>query len=305
MDKKKMQSNPKLLAAGLTAAQIGQLYITGNREKFKAAEVIIQEGEAGASMFLLQEGSADVTDRHGKKVHTFRAGDMFGEASMLKGERRSATVTASGAVVCLEIDSETYQLVFDERAKAKLAETAEMTNAKAVAFEPEPWQSRPQWQWRPGMVDSALRKGRMVKRLERLSPIRAASAAAGVGDIVGMVSQAQMAQVWLCLSREFPPLLSLSFSEDGAFRCDIAQAMKDARAEAAAASASATELFQLAKLNQNSRRRRAAAAGRGDGRRKVEEDRQQLLQFQKDAANIEKTKRRCAPPELNVSTAAR
>ena len=81
--------------------------------------------------------------------------------------------------------------------------------------------------------------------------------------------------------------------------------MKDARAEAAAASASATELFQLAKLNQNSRRRRAAAAGRGDGRRKVEEDRQQLLQFQKDAANIEKTKRRCAPPELKVSAAAR
>jgi small-conductance mechanosensitive channel/CRP-like cAMP-binding protein len=62
---------------------------------YGAGEVIVREGEAGASMFVVEEGRVRVTlapDQ--REVATTEAGGYFGEMSLLTGEARTATVSA-------------------------------------------------------------------------------------------------------------------------------------------------------------------------------------------------------------------
>ena len=56
--------------------------------------VIATEGDAGAGLFVIAEGEADVTIG-GKKVNHLEKGDFFGEMAILGGGRRNATVTVS------------------------------------------------------------------------------------------------------------------------------------------------------------------------------------------------------------------
>jgi CRP-like cAMP-binding protein len=65
--------------------------------EFKAGETIIAEGEAGDTAFLIISGSVEVTiesSGKAKNVGTLKAGDVFGEMSLIDPGPRSATVKA-------------------------------------------------------------------------------------------------------------------------------------------------------------------------------------------------------------------
>ena len=69
-------------------------------------ERLISQGEKGDSMFVLIHGEARVAVDRGqgpKQVATLRAGECFGEMSLLTGESRAATVTARQDCEVLEI----------------------------------------------------------------------------------------------------------------------------------------------------------------------------------------------------------
>lgn len=72
-----------------------------------ADQVIVRQGEAGSSLFVVVEGVLDVTIMVGsaapRRVRLLAPGDMFGEYSLLTGEPRSATVTARTESVLFEI----------------------------------------------------------------------------------------------------------------------------------------------------------------------------------------------------------
>jgi hypothetical protein len=74
---------------------------------FEAGDVIVAEGAAGDSMFILTSGKvkAYVKTPKGKslKVQEFEEGDFFGEISVLTGKPRTATLTASVDCDCLEL----------------------------------------------------------------------------------------------------------------------------------------------------------------------------------------------------------
>ncbi len=94
------------LFACLSDAHCDTLLARAKQARFGRGERIIEQGHAGDSMFLLLRGEADVLVRHHDtpaRVASLRAGDCFGEMSLLTGEKRSATVIARTDCDILEI----------------------------------------------------------------------------------------------------------------------------------------------------------------------------------------------------------
>lgn len=85
----------------LAAAASERLYGDG--------EVIVREGEPGATMFIVLQGSVTVlVGPAQKEVAITPAGGYFGEMSLLAGSPRTATVRARGDVTVLEIPSDAF-----------------------------------------------------------------------------------------------------------------------------------------------------------------------------------------------------
>ncbi|MEO8359117.1 MAG: cyclic nucleotide-binding domain-containing protein [Vicinamibacteria bacterium] len=78
---------------------------------FDAGDVIVAEGTAGDSMFILTSGKvkAYVKTPKGRsmKVQEFEEGDFFGEIAVLTGKPRTATLTAAVDCDCLVLNRET------------------------------------------------------------------------------------------------------------------------------------------------------------------------------------------------------
>ena len=59
----------------------------------RAGTIIAREGEPGVGLFIILDGTADVSIG-GRKKASLGAGDFFGEIALLDGGPRTATVTA-------------------------------------------------------------------------------------------------------------------------------------------------------------------------------------------------------------------
>lgn len=80
---------------------------------FNDGEVIIQQGETGKEMFIIQKGEAIVTTKaNGKQMllATLTRGDFFGEMSLLEEVPRSATVVAKGETRVLVLNTGSFLL---------------------------------------------------------------------------------------------------------------------------------------------------------------------------------------------------
>lgn len=77
---------------------------------FAAGDVVVAEGSPGDSMFALAEGEASVYRGWGtslqRQVAQVATGDIFGEAAMVSGGTRLATVVLDGPGVALEFSRE-------------------------------------------------------------------------------------------------------------------------------------------------------------------------------------------------------
>lgn len=74
---------------------------------FQPGVVLVREGEEGRSMFLIEDGTVEVTttDTTGSTIALARLGpgDFFGEVSVLTGRPRTATVIAATTVTVIEV----------------------------------------------------------------------------------------------------------------------------------------------------------------------------------------------------------
>ncbi len=79
---------------------------------FAAADVIVEEGEDGDSLFVICSGSVEVLktcpaadDKFGKRIAILKVGDVFGEMELIDMQRRSATVRALDPVSVLALSN--------------------------------------------------------------------------------------------------------------------------------------------------------------------------------------------------------
>ena len=87
---------------------IAELALAADRRHYDDGELLVRDGEAGDSLFVIEHGAASVTKSTaeiGGEVELARlaTGAFFGERSLLTGEDRSATVAADGSCVVLRL----------------------------------------------------------------------------------------------------------------------------------------------------------------------------------------------------------
>ena len=93
-------------------ASAPQLLAVARPVQYAAGEAIVRQGQTGRSLFVVIHGEASVTlAGTSGEVARLRAGDVFGEMSLLTGEARTATVTAATDCDLLEIDAEGFRSV--------------------------------------------------------------------------------------------------------------------------------------------------------------------------------------------------
>jgi small-conductance mechanosensitive channel len=89
--------------------QLDSLLPRGQAVHFGRGEKLIEQGDAGDSMFILVDGKASVyvtRNDEQTRVAELISGDCFGEMSLLTGEKRSATVIAATDCEVVEIGKE-------------------------------------------------------------------------------------------------------------------------------------------------------------------------------------------------------
>jgi len=88
------------------------------QRNFDDGEIIFDEGDEGIDLYVIQTGQVQITRSSAtgpRIVAKLRAGDFFGEMSVVLGEARTARAVAVGKTELLELDGETLEAMCIER----------------------------------------------------------------------------------------------------------------------------------------------------------------------------------------------
>ena len=88
------------------------------QRSFDDGEIIFDEGDEGIDLYVIQSGRVQITRTSAtgpRIVAKLRAGDFFGEMSVVLGEARTARAVAVGNTELLELDGETLEAMCIER----------------------------------------------------------------------------------------------------------------------------------------------------------------------------------------------
>jgi len=138
----------------LAEATAGRLFADG--------EVVVREGDAGGSMYFVERGRVVVTVGPAQqRVAVTEAGGYFGEMSLLTGDPRTATVTADGDCVLLEVSSADFRAYVQSQPVVleHLASAAELRKKELA-------------QTRAAVSETAQEPVSLLKRMQRFFGIR-------------------------------------------------------------------------------------------------------------------------------------
>ncbi len=86
------------------------------REQHTDGSVIIRQGDVGDKFYIIREGMVDISYDDGATVNqmaTRTQGSFFGEAALITGNRRNATVEAVGEVTLYALGKDDFQAAID------------------------------------------------------------------------------------------------------------------------------------------------------------------------------------------------
>lgn len=101
------------LFAALTTRQLAELARVVAEHRVGAGDVIVREGDFDDQMYFIVDGKVRV-EKDGEHVTELGANDFFGEIAVFDGERRSASVIATGPVRLLRLDRQDLYEVMEE-----------------------------------------------------------------------------------------------------------------------------------------------------------------------------------------------
>jgi CRP-like cAMP-binding protein len=92
---------------------IKRLAESATRTSHEAGKEITTQGESGVGFHLILSGSATVTV-NGENVGQLKAGDYFGEISLIDGKRRSASVVTDSDMTTAALSAWQFRPMLDE-----------------------------------------------------------------------------------------------------------------------------------------------------------------------------------------------
>jgi CRP-like cAMP-binding protein len=100
----------------------------------KAGTRLTTEGASGYTFFVIDSGAVEVA-RDGSVLTTLGPGDFFGEAAILSGERRNATITSTAETRLWVMFGTEFRIL--EREWPAIAETIVETMARRAQAAPQ------------------------------------------------------------------------------------------------------------------------------------------------------------------------
>jgi CRP-like cAMP-binding protein len=107
------------LLQGMTDRTLEAIGDLTRQATFATGEVIVREGDVGDAFYLVTSGTA-VVEQNGSRLRELGEGDFFGEISLLDGQPRTATITATGNVEALVLDRDDFQRLIDDHPSVRL-----------------------------------------------------------------------------------------------------------------------------------------------------------------------------------------
>lgn len=113
------------ICKGLTEAEVAQIIAIADEQSVERSRTIFREGDQGDGVYVVMEGTLEVTkrDSQGKEQSIARLSDgtVVGEMSLVSGDAaRSATVTATTDARLLKIASAKFQALLQKDSVAAL-----------------------------------------------------------------------------------------------------------------------------------------------------------------------------------------
>ena len=108
------------LLRSLPEAQLRRLVDECAEITLEPGECVFEEGEQGNSLYVVLSGKVEIS-KQGKRIAEGHAGQYFGEMALIEKKVRSATLTALGEVVVLEIPEPQYLTYITRHPDALLA----------------------------------------------------------------------------------------------------------------------------------------------------------------------------------------
>jgi CRP/FNR family cyclic AMP-dependent transcriptional regulator len=91
---------PLMALDGVPEEELDAVARVATEREFAQGETLMSEGDFGYSLFVIENGSAEVVS-HGAKVAEVGPGDVVGEVAVLASGRRTASVIATSPVQAL------------------------------------------------------------------------------------------------------------------------------------------------------------------------------------------------------------
>lgn len=153
------------LLSSLTNKELDSVAEQLKTVKYSANDTIIEEGDEGDSLYIMDEGTARATkqgiddeDGEPKVLMEYEKGEWFGELALMGNAKRGATIKAVDSVKCLQLPRSTFEAFMGkcEDIVKRDKEKYDMVNAALKAAEGQPETPRSQSARQKGRVDGSM-----------------------------------------------------------------------------------------------------------------------------------------------------